>query len=118
MEGAQLPQYQQQQPLNYSSSVNTSAGSINKRKLYVSSLDFKAEEQDIRDKFGRYGAIISVKIPRDQANPTKAKGFAFVEFENESDADKARAELNESQLLSRKILVSVSDTLVVLTQPD
>lgn len=47
-----------------------------------------AEEQDLRDMFERFGRVTRVFLAKDR-DTGRAKGFAFISFQERSDAAKA-----------------------------
>ena len=47
-----------------------------------------AEEQDLRDMFERFGRVTRVFLAKDRETG-RAKGFAFISFQERSDAAKA-----------------------------
>ncbi len=63
-------------------------------KLYVGFLPFTTTEADLEELFGAYGALVSVTVLMEREDPSRSRGFGFVEFENESDAQDAQAGLN------------------------
>ncbi|XP_062517110.1 uncharacterized protein LOC134192386 [Corticium candelabrum] len=71
-------------------------------RLYVGGLRDSLTRDDIEVTFRPYGAIKDVWIAR---NPP---GFAFVEFEQKSDADKAIAALNNREVLGCTLKVQVA----------
>ncbi len=72
------------------------------KKLYVGNLPFSATEDSVRELFSQYGEIVSVRIITDQATG-RSRGFCFVEMEN---ADRAIAELNETEFEGRSLKVN------------
>ena len=63
-----------------------------KTELFVGNLAFATSEQTIRQAFSKFGQITNIKMPTDpQGRP---KGFAFINFANSKDANKACAGLN------------------------
>ncbi len=75
--------------------------------IYVGNLDFKVNESDLKDIFGEYGTVASVKIIIDKYSG-RSKGFGFVEMENQSDGKKAIDELNGATLENRALKVNES----------
>lgn len=75
------------------------------KKLFVGSLDWGATEQDLQDLFSSYGAVEEAIVIKDKFSG-RSKGFGFVTFTNDEDADKALEELNETELKGRKIVVN------------
>jgi len=73
--------------------------------IYLGNLNYKVNEEEINALFADFGAVKSVNIIRDNASG-RSKGFAFVEMENEADAEAAIEALNESEFAERKIIVN------------
>ena len=63
----------------------------NKRILYVGGLTEEVTEEILHAAFIPFGELVEVNIPKDHASKTSDgnRGFAFVEFELEPDADEA-----------------------------
>jgi RNA recognition motif-containing protein len=75
------------------------------RKLYVGNLPYSVSEDELRELFGRSGAVDTVNVVRDTATG-RARGFAFVEMATDADAQKAITELNETQMGGRTLAVN------------
>ena len=73
--------------------------------IYVGNLDFKVNENDLKEVFEEYGAVSSVKIITDKFSG-RSKGFAFVTMDNQEEATKAVKELNGSSLKNREMVVN------------
>src|SRR4051812_24094214 len=76
--------------------------------IFVGSLPFSIDEADLRDSFGVYGTVNSVKIITDKFTG-RSKGFGFVEMENDTEAEKAIQELNGATVEGRTIVVNKSE---------
>lgn len=76
--------------------------------IFVGSLPFSIDEADLRDSFGVYGTVNSVKIITDKFTG-RSKGFGFVEMENDTEAEKAIQELNGATVAGRTIVVNKSE---------
>jgi RNA recognition motif-containing protein len=76
--------------------------------IFVGSLPFSIDEADLRDSFGVYGTVNSVKIITDKFTG-RSKGFGFVEMENDEEAEKAINELNGASVDGRAIVVNKSE---------
>lgn len=48
------------------------------REVHVSNIDFKANEDDLKEVFAKYGAVELVRIPRKADG--SSKGFGYVVF--------------------------------------
>lgn len=75
------------------------------KKLFVGNIDWGTTEEGLRELFSQYGEIEEAIIIKDKFS-NRSKGFGFVTFAKEEDADKAIAELNEYELNGRKIAVN------------
>jgi RNA recognition motif-containing protein len=74
-------------------------------KIYVGNLPFTSTEADLKDLFGRHGAVQSVSVITDRETG-RARGFAFVEMEQSSDAQDAIRSLDGSELGGRSLKVN------------
>ena len=63
------------------------------KNIFVGNLDFNASEEGVRGLFERYGQVNSARIMTDRETG-RSRGFAFVEMENEGEADQAITALN------------------------
>ena len=75
------------------------------KKLYVGNLPFSSTEEDLKDLFGRHGAVESVNVITDRETG-RPRGFAFVEMEEASAAQDAISALDGSDLGGRNIKVN------------
>ena len=75
------------------------------KNIFVGNLDFNATEEAVRSLFERYGAVNSARIMTDR-DTGRSRGFAFVEMENEGEADQAITALNGYQLDGRALNVN------------
>ena len=73
--------------------------------IYVGNLDFKVDENDLKDIFEEYGTVSSSKIITDKYSG-RSKGFGFVTMEAGDEAKKAIDELNGATLESREMVVN------------
>ncbi|WVR07188.1 hypothetical protein IAU60_004229 [Kwoniella sp. DSM 27419] len=62
------------------------AGSSRKNTVYVAGLAPEVNEDQLLQAFGTFGDIIDIKIPQEQHDSGKHRGFAFVTFSNPADA--------------------------------
>lgn len=76
-----------------------------KKKLFVSNLDFEITQDQLHQMFSEIGAVVSCVVATDRETK-RSKGFAFVELEQEGAAEKAVAELSEKIVNGRPIKVS------------
>ncbi|MAA77940.1 MAG: hypothetical protein CL916_01670 [Deltaproteobacteria bacterium] len=72
------------------------------KKLFVGGLSWDTTEEKLRESCSVYGTILSVVIVLDKET-RKSRGFGFVEFSNEAEAQAAIDGLNGTRLDGRNI---------------
>ena len=75
------------------------------KNIFVGNLDFKATEEGVRSLFERYGVVNSARIMTDRETG-RSRGFAFVEMENENEANNAINALNGYNMDGRALNVN------------
>jgi RNA recognition motif-containing protein len=75
------------------------------KRIYVGGLPYSATESDLESLFSEQGAVKDVTIITDRYTG-QAKGFGFVEMDDDSEADKAINALNGTQLGGRTLTVN------------
>jgi len=73
--------------------------------IYVGNLNYKVQENNLKDLFSDFGAVESVKIVQDKATG-RSKGFAFVEMTSDSEGQAAIDGLNGTEFMGRKLVVN------------
>ena len=74
-------------------------------KLFVGSLPWSIEDEELKEAFEGHGNVVSAKIIKDR-DTGRSRGFGFVEMENASEASTAIKALNDSELKGRNIVVN------------
>ena len=77
------------------------------KKLYVGNLSYSITEESLRETFSECGTIGSVKLITDRETG-RSKGFAFVEYADENDAQTAIEKFNDFSLDNRNMRVSIA----------
>ncbi|XP_069716793.1 protein boule-like [Phaenicophaeus curvirostris] len=72
-------------------------GTVTPNSIFVGGIDFKTDENELRDFFAQYGSVKDVKIVSDRTGVSK--GYGFITFETHEDAQKI---LQESKKLNYK----------------
>ena len=73
------------------------------KKLYVGNLPFQATDQDLTDWFKQAGAnVASVSLVTDKFTG-QARGFGFVEINNDEEASRAIQALNGQDFMGRNV---------------
>ncbi|CAJ0882491.1 8929_t:CDS:2 [Entrophospora sp. SA101] len=90
-------------------SANVLSNSILRRwlsgkTLYLSNLSYGTNEQSLEALASKYGKVASIRMPRDFEG--RSRGFGFVEFCEESDAEKALEGLQGVELEGRELRVA------------
>ncbi|UAY52759.1 RNA recognition motif domain-containing protein [Ferruginibacter albus] len=75
--------------------------------IYVGNLSWTMTDDDLSNLFTQFGSVTSAKILKDKMNG-RSKGFGFVEMEDDEAAKTAIANLNESEVMGRKLIVNES----------
>lgn len=75
------------------------------KKLYVGNVPFTTTEAELRSLFEQYGGIESVNVITDRETG-RPRGFAFIEMEDDSSAEKAMRALDGSDLGGRNLRVN------------
>lgn len=73
-------------------------------KLFVAGLPYSVTDAQLQDFFAKVGNVLSAKVIIDKYTG-QSKGFGFVEMSTEEEAKKAMAELNNTPLENRTIVV-------------
>jgi cold-inducible RNA-binding protein len=75
------------------------------KKLFVGGLPWATTDSDLKDLFSQAGTVASATIIMDKMTG-RSRGFGFVEFENDAEADKAVETLNGKDFNGRSLLVN------------
>lgn len=76
-------------------------------KLYVGNLSYDTTENNVRELFAQAGEIKEINLITDKYTG-QPKGFAFVQMENQADAEKAIRMFNDQELDGRRIIVNIA----------
>jgi RNA recognition motif-containing protein len=76
-------------------------------KLYVGNLSYSVTEDELREMFAQAGNVTSVAVIKDR-DTGQSKGFAFVEFATQAEAQKAISRFNGQKLGERTLTVNVA----------
>ena len=76
------------------------------KKVFVGNLSFKLRGKELRELFTEFGDIEDATVILDRFDSRKSKGFGFITFVNDADADKAIAEMNEKEIEGRPLTVN------------
>ncbi|MFC1566619.1 RNA recognition motif domain-containing protein [bacterium] len=71
---------------------------MQKNKLFIGNLSYSITEDELKEEIQKTASPTSVKI-------IEGKGFGFVEFESDEDADKVREALNNQDFKGRTMRI-------------
>lgn len=77
------------------------------KKLFVGSLAWATDDDSLKAFFEQFGTVTKAEVVRER-DSNRSRGFGFVEFEDDAEADKAIAEADGKELDGRNITVSES----------
>jgi cold-inducible RNA-binding protein len=75
------------------------------KKLYIGGLPYSTTEDQLRDAFSQAGAVASAAIIMDKMSG-RSKGFGFIEFSSDDDAQKAIDMWNGKEFGGRTLTVN------------
>jgi RNA recognition motif-containing protein len=76
-------------------------------KLYVGNLSYSVTEDELRELFAQAGSVTSVAVIKDR-DTGQSKGFAFVEFSKQTEAQTAISRFNGHKLGERTLTVNLA----------
>src|SRR5437867_11320508 len=80
---------------------------MNDSRLFVGNLPYKTMESELQEYFSPAGAINSVDLMVDKFTG-KSRGFAFIEFANQADANKAVEMFHNKEFQGRALTVNIA----------
>ena len=80
---------------------------MNPTRLFVGNLSYQTAENDLQDYFSQAGAVTSVNLMVDKMTG-KSRGFAFVEFANPEEANKAVEQFHNKDFQGRALTVNIA----------
>ena len=75
------------------------------KKLYIGNLNFNVDSDKLKEIFSAFGEVEEATIISDKFSK-RSKGFGFVTFVNDEDANKAIEEMNGKEVDGRTIKVN------------
>jgi len=74
------------------------------KKLFVGGIPWATTSDDLQQLFSQHGTVASATVITDKMTG-RSRGFGFVEFENDAEADAAATALNNSDYNGRTLVV-------------
>lgn len=78
-------------------------------KLFIGNISFDASEDEIRAIFDECEGVSDIAIPRDRERG-RMRGFAFITFESDDLANKAKDVLNGKELNGRELRANFANS--------
>jgi len=75
------------------------------KKLFVGSPPWATTSDDLQQLFAPFGTVATANVVTDKFSG-KSRGFGFVEFENDAEADAAIAGLHDKDYNGRNLIVN------------
>lgn len=74
------------------------------KKLFIGNLAWAVTDDKLKDAFASFGEVVAARVVTERSSG-RSKGFGFVEYANDADAEKAKEEMNGKDLEGRAIRV-------------
>jgi RNA recognition motif-containing protein len=74
---------------------------MEKNKLFIGNLNYKVDKTQVEEFFTGIGTITDIKL-------FEEKGFGFVEFSSDEEAEQAKESLNNQELLGRPVKIDIA----------
>lgn len=75
------------------------------KRLYVGNLPWSVNNDKLAEIFSKYPSVASAVVIMDKETG-RSRGFGFVEFSDDADAQKAISEMNGADIEGRKLVVN------------
>ena len=80
---------------------------MNPTRLFVGNLSYQTGENDLQEYFAQAGPVSSVNLMLDKITG-KSRGFAFIEYASEQDANKAIEQFHNKEFQGRALTVNIA----------
>ena len=74
------------------------------KRIYVGNLPWSVAKEGLEELFSSFGEIEEALVIANKYTG-RSRGFGFVTYKNDADADKAMAEMNEKEIEGRNLVV-------------
>ncbi|KAJ0988914.1 hypothetical protein J5N97_007270 [Dioscorea zingiberensis] len=85
--------------------LNATRGVSSSSRLFIGGLSFGTDDQTLKEAFSGFGNVIEARVITDRESG-KSRGFGFVHFESNEDANQAKSSMDGQELNGRAIRVS------------
>lgn len=80
---------------------------MNEKRLFVGGIAYATSEEALQDAFAQAGKVVSARIIKERETG-RSKGFGFVEFETDAEAQAAIDMWNGKELDGRELIVNIA----------
>ncbi len=87
------------------------------KKLFVGNIPHSHSEEDLKELFSKFTSIKSVKLLIDRETG-RSRGFGFVEFDSDQEAEAAIAEFNGQLCEGRELVVNEARPMEKRDRPE
>ncbi|GFF61660.1 Glycine-rich RNA-binding protein 2, mitochondrial [Aspergillus lentulus] len=77
-------------------------------KVYVGNLSWNTTDESLRQAFSEFGQVLDSIVMRDR-DTGRSRGFAFVTFSNDNEAEAAISGMNDQELDGRRMKVNLAN---------
>ncbi|KAH9059008.1 hypothetical protein EDB87DRAFT_1624906 [Lactarius vividus] len=77
-------------------------------KIYVGNLSWNTTDESLSTAFSEFGQVLESIVMRDR-DTGRSRGFAFVTFSSEEEANNAVTNMNEQELDGRRVRVNIAN---------
>ena len=78
---------------------------IEKNKLFVWNLSWNVDDEKFKEEFSEFWEIVSAEVKMNKRS-WRSKGYGFIAFKNDEDAQTAQEQMNWKEVDGRKVTVS------------
>ncbi len=80
---------------------------MNEKRLFIGGIAYATSEEALQEAFSQAGKVVSARIIKERETG-RSKGFGFVEFETEEQAQAAVDMWNGKELDGRELIVNIA----------
>jgi len=77
------------------------------KRIYVGNLPWSVTKEKLEELFSPFGEMEEALVIANKYTG-RSRGFGFVTYKNDADADKAMKEMNEKEIEGRKLIVKLA----------
>lgn len=77
------------------------------KRIYVGNLPWSVTQEKLNELFSPFGEIEEALVIANKYTG-RSRGFGFVTYKNDADADKAMGDMNEKEIEGRKLVVKLA----------